>query len=195
MPKHCPYRAVILFVVFAMQSAQAGPAVAPGDMALRHDIQVLADYGIIKGPVSTWPLDWNAIAADIDAPGDRSRLPDAVMNTLDRVQRRRERALRRNTPVFKAGLSGAEDPARIRSFQNTPREQAELSAGIRWSDHRFVVDLNVQGVDAPVDGDDVRADGSLLGINLGNFTLAASTMERAPRNPPRRPRPTWMWRP
>jgi hypothetical protein len=178
MLKRCISRAVFLLAVCAIQPASAGPAIAPGDLALRHDIQVLADYGIIKGPVTTWPLNWNAIAADIDAPGDRTRLPNAVVDTMYRVQRRAERALQRNAPRFSAGLSAAEEPTRIRSFQNTPREQAELSAGMLWSDYRFVVDLNVQGVDAPADGDDVRADGSLLGINIGNFTFAASTMER-----------------
>ncbi|HSG63950.1 MAG TPA: capsule assembly Wzi family protein, partial [Gammaproteobacteria bacterium] len=40
------------------------------------------------------------------------------------------------------------------------------------------IDLNVQGVDEPADGEDVRADGSEIGLRLGNFTLAASTMER-----------------
>ena len=81
----CTSGAIVLSVVLAMRPTLAGPTIPPGDMALRHDIQVLADYGIIKGPISTWPLDWSAIAADIDAPGDRSRLPDGVMETLFRV--------------------------------------------------------------------------------------------------------------
>ncbi len=33
--------------------ALAGPAIAPGDLALRHDIQRLADYGVLSGPVTT----------------------------------------------------------------------------------------------------------------------------------------------
>ena len=31
--------------------AWAGPYAAAGDMALRHDVQVLADYGLISAPV------------------------------------------------------------------------------------------------------------------------------------------------
>lgn len=178
MLKHCFSRAVIFIVLCAAQPVVAAPAIATGDLALRHDIQVLADYGIITGPVTTWPLNWRAIAADIDAAGDESGLPDGIVNTLYRLKRRMERALQSDSPLLTGGLSVAEAPTRIRSFQNTPREKAELSAGMLWSNDRFVAELNVQGVDSPADGDDVRADGSLLGVNLGNFTLAASTMER-----------------
>ena len=35
--------------------AWAGPFIPAGDLALRHDIQRLADAGIIKGPTTTWP--------------------------------------------------------------------------------------------------------------------------------------------
>ena len=171
-------RLLAMFCVLLPITVHAGPTIAPGDLALRHDIQVLADYGIIKGPVSTWPLNWAAIAADIEGVRNRGSMPSSVESTLYRVERRLRQSTQTNKPLFSAGLSAAEDPVRIRSFQNTPREKAELSAGLLWSDSRFVVDLNVQGVDSPVDGDDVRADGSLLGVNLGNFTVAASTMER-----------------
>ncbi|MBT6210167.1 MAG: capsule assembly Wzi family protein [Woeseia sp.] len=168
----------MLVVPVLLGSAAYGASIAPGDVGLRHDIQVLADYGVITGPVSTWPLDWRAIAADIHAAGDQTDLSPAVLSSLYRVEQRLQRSLQSDKPFYSAGISFAEDPTRIRAFSNTPREKAELAAGIRWTNDRIVVDLNVQGVESPADGDDVRADGSLLGVNLGNFTIAASTMER-----------------
>ena len=36
--------------------AKADPWLAPGDEGLRSDIQLLADAGIIRGPVTTWPM-------------------------------------------------------------------------------------------------------------------------------------------
>ncbi len=42
----------------------AGPSIAPGDLALRHDIQRLDDYGVLSGPVTTWPLSWGPILSD-----------------------------------------------------------------------------------------------------------------------------------
>ena len=36
-------------------TARADPWLAPGDEGLRSDIQLLADAGILRGPVTTWP--------------------------------------------------------------------------------------------------------------------------------------------
>ena len=41
---------LLAFVGF---SANAGPYIAAGDLGLRHDLTVLADAGIISGPIST----------------------------------------------------------------------------------------------------------------------------------------------
>jgi hypothetical protein len=35
--------------------ASADPWLAPGDESLRSDIHLLADAGILHGPVTTWP--------------------------------------------------------------------------------------------------------------------------------------------
>jgi hypothetical protein len=43
--------------LLATPQTQAGPLAMPGDVALRHDIQRLADYGVIKGTVT---LRWAA---------------------------------------------------------------------------------------------------------------------------------------
>ena len=73
------HRPIIMLLALVASSAVAAPAIAPGDIGLRHDIQVLADYGVIRGPVSTWPLAWDAIRADINAARDESMiLPVAV---------------------------------------------------------------------------------------------------------------------
>ena len=44
-----PRRALIVLALFA-STAVAGPVAPVGDIGLRHDIQVLADYGAISGP-------------------------------------------------------------------------------------------------------------------------------------------------
>ena len=45
-------------------STAAGPTIPAGDVALRHDIQHLADAGVIKGPISVCPLAWGPIPAN-----------------------------------------------------------------------------------------------------------------------------------
>jgi len=173
------HRPIIMLLALAASPAVAAPAIAPGDIGLRHDIQVLADYGVIRGPVSTWPLAWDAIRADIDAARDESMiLPVAVEQTLQRIHERAERETRRGQHRFRGRVAVAEKPSRIRSFENTPRENAEASASYIWFGERASVELNATAVDSPDDGKDFRADGSRIAIGLGNFTIAASTMDR-----------------
>ncbi len=74
------HRALLLLTLAAF-SAFAGPYIPAGDLVLRHDIQRLADHGIIKGPTSTWPLAWGPILDDLGEV-DASNLPSAVSDAL-----------------------------------------------------------------------------------------------------------------
>ncbi|HSG96834.1 MAG TPA: capsule assembly Wzi family protein [Woeseiaceae bacterium] len=157
----------------------AGPVIAPGDIGLRHEIQLLADYGVIRGPVTTWPLAWDAVEADLRRSRDEEMiLPVAVERARDRLLARAERESQRGRHRVKGRLAVAEKPTRIRGFANTPREEGEVSAGYSWFGDYLTVDLNVTGVDDPADGEDVRPDGSLVALELGNISIAASTMDR-----------------
>ncbi|MBT8334671.1 MAG: capsule assembly Wzi family protein, partial [Deltaproteobacteria bacterium] len=148
-------------------------------MGLRHDIQVLADYGAIRGPVTTWPMSWDALLAELErTKAEDFVLPNAVMPTFSRLLARAQRETRRGVPVFSGSLAGADMPTKIRGFSNTPRERGEVRAGLSWFSEHFSFDVNVSGVDAPRDGEDVRPDGSQIGLDLGNWSVAASTMDR-----------------
>ena len=169
---------MLLACVLLLQQAPvaASPMISPGDMALRADLQHLADIGVIKGPVTTWPLAWGPIMADIrDHSGELSHAAQAA---ISRVNARARWETRVGEFTFNAKASVAEKPTRIRSFMNTPREKAELSAGLSLTTERFAVSLNGQAVDSPPDGEDFRADGSLLAIAIGNYSFSANTLDR-----------------
>jgi hypothetical protein len=155
----------------------ASPMIAPGDMILRHDIQRLADAGIIHGPTTTWPLAWGPILHDIRNV-DSTKLSPAVLDALDRVKQRASWETRSSELTFKAKLGIAEEPTRIRSFQDTPRGNVEASVGGGWIGDWFSADLNVQYVDSDQDDEDIRYDDSMVGVMLGNYSIAASTMQR-----------------
>ena len=74
-------RLALLLSLLIGASALAGPYIPAGDMALRHDIQRLADAGIIKGPTTTWPLAWGPILEDLGA-ADATQLPAGVAAAL-----------------------------------------------------------------------------------------------------------------
>ncbi len=170
----------VLAVPFLLaQSVFAAPAAQPGDVGLRHDIQVLADYGAISGPVTTWPISWDAVVADLEQiQANDVVLPNRVLPTFDRVLARAQHEAARGQASFGGSLAGAEEPANIRGFSRTPRERGELQAGVSWFSRHVSLDLNVSAVDDPSDDEDARLDGSQLGVDLGNWSIAASTMER-----------------
>lgn len=158
-------------------SVSASPVIEPGDVALRHDIQRLADHGIIEGPTSTWPLAWGPILEDL-RDADVSSLPPAIADSVMRLRYRAAYETQSNELAFKFGVGVAEKPARIRSFPYAPRGKAEVSAGAEWLGDWISVDLNVQGVDSDQDNDEGRLDGSMIGVVAGNWSIAASTLDR-----------------
>jgi hypothetical protein len=161
----------------ASSTALAAPFLAPGDMALRHDIQQLADAGVIKGPTTTWPLAWGPILDDI-RDADVLRLSPGVADALARVRDRGNWLTRTGELTYNAKVAAANNVTRIRSFQDTPRGNGEVAVGASWIDDWFSMDINVQGVDSDQDSTEFRADDSFIGAVVGNWSVAASTQQR-----------------
>lgn len=166
-------------MVFFTTATQAAPVAQAGDVGLRHDIQVLADYGAISGPVTTWPISWDALLADLEyVQANDIVLPNKVLPTFNRILARAQREASRGQAKFNAHLAVAENPVQIRGFSNTPRENGEASVGVSWFSEHVSLDLNVTAVNDPSDGEDVRFDRSQIGVDLGNWSIAASTLDR-----------------
>ena len=158
------------------QGAPAGPWIDPGDAGLRHDIQVLADAGLIAGPVSTWPLATADLMGVLDA--SPLGLTETERSALGRLKDRLREATVVGDVKFMAHASAAEHPQEIRSFQDQPRDNGEIGAGIEWTGERYALRLQGQWVSDPDDGKKWRADNSYAAVALGNWMLAASTSER-----------------
>jgi hypothetical protein len=155
----------------------AGPLIPAGDLTLRHDIQRLADHGVIKGTTSSWPLAWGPILADVQG-ADITALSPELAGALLRVRQRAEWDTRTGEVVFEGSVAFASNPTRIRSFQRTPRGEIEVSGGADFTAGFFAADLNAQYVRADNDSQEARIDDSYLGIVLGNWALGLSTQQR-----------------
>jgi hypothetical protein len=155
----------------------ADPWLQPGDEALRSDIQLLADAAIIRGPVTTWPLSWPDLARDVTAASEAG-LDEPTAAALLRVRRLARAASSGGFAGAGIRVSAAHEPAELRGFADSPREEGDLALRASWlSDHAA---LNLQG-SVVVDSDDekrFRPDGSYLGLNVGNFMISAGYMER-----------------
>lgn len=170
-------RLLIILLALAAGNALAGPYVPAGDLALRHDIQRLADAGVIRGPVMTWPIAWGPVLeslSDVDITSAPPDIADAVL----RIQRRANWETRGDELTFNAKVGVADNRPRIRSFQETPRGRGEASVGASWTGSAFSADLNVQVVDDARDSQEIRGDNSFVGLVAGNWSFAASTQNR-----------------
>ncbi|MGI9204986.1 MAG: capsule assembly Wzi family protein [Woeseiaceae bacterium] len=167
----------LLVIILPAQGA-ADPTIQPGDIGLRADIQLLADRGIISGPVTTWPLSWGPVAADILAADLNVDPGSSIYQAYLRVRARAQQETRTDQLLYRANLSLAEEPVRIRGFADTPREAAEIGAGVSWTGNWLTLSLNGQVVDDASDGERYRADGSSIAALLGNFSVSANTLDR-----------------
>lgn len=169
--------AVLLFLSFFAAAAHAGPWADPGDLALRHDLQLLADHGLLDAPLTTWPLAW----ADIDQGLRRGLNPISkpeVAAALSRVRQRLSRAARNGRLIPRVEAAAAHNPVQFRTFTNTPRESLEGGLGVEYTGDWFAYRLQAQAVSDPEDKREIRADGSYVGAKLGNWSLRADTLER-----------------
>src|SRR5688572_15342113 len=160
-----------------MMPVHADPWLTPGNEGLRSDIQLLADAGILRGPVTTWPMSWPDIARDVLGAEERG-LDDSQRDALRRVRRLARKA---STPGF-AGtgirVSASTDPSALRQFADRPRDEGELALRASWLTDHFAANLQAAYVIDPDDGQEWRPDGSYVGVNFGNFMLSAGYMER-----------------
>src|SRR5262245_974211 len=117
----------VIYAAFALHAftASSEPWLAPGDSALRSDVTFLADAGILRAPITTWPLPWAEIAADAkDAVV--SDLDASKLAALERVLRRARAETRIGEWSLNVRGTAAESPTVMRTFERTPRSEGEL---------------------------------------------------------------------
>ena len=198
-----PKRFLIAFgaVVMALVAspAVADPWARPGDLALRHDIQLLADAGIIKSPVTTWPIPWGTLAADLSSMRDCG---EAETGWSGRTERDRKVCTRLDDPGVATalarlesrmatvrGLRGLQPNARLaartddgpwlRTFEDTPRDDLEGRVGVSWFGDRLAARVQLNYANDPLPGDrEWRGDGSYLAALFANQIVYAGALDR-----------------
>lgn len=165
----------VLALAFCWSTVGAEPFAGPGDVSLRLDLQALADEGVVTGPVTAWPLSWQSVINNID-DADLSSLSTASRNALARVQSeiRLAEQVHRVLPHVRIGMTT--EPALLRSFSATPRDDGEIEAGISYTGDRLTFNLNLTRA---IDGsDDWRLDGSYIGLATRRWAFTAGLPER-----------------
>jgi len=158
--------------------ATADPWIAPGDAQLRHDLVLLADAGLIRAPLTAWPVSWAEVARDVGGITLDASRPAWLGAALARVQASARNASRTGSLEANARLAVSENPMALRRFGDVPREEGEISAGIQYTGHRFAYRLQATGAADPDDDQSFRPDGSYGAVVLGNWMLHAGYIDR-----------------
>jgi len=173
-----PALIALLLVAACPRGALAEPFLMPGDERLRHDVQLLADAGILRMPVITWPMSWPDIARDVLEAPESPDFNDATLAALARVRSQARREASRGFSGAGLKVSGALEPEQLRRFADSPREEGELQASAGWLGDHIAVTLRASVVVDPDDDQEFRADGSYVAFTLGNWIASAGFMDR-----------------
>jgi hypothetical protein len=162
----------------ATAQAFAEPWLAPGDARLRHDLELLADAGIVRAPLTAWPVSWAEVARDVSGRTPEPGQAVWLVAALARVQAAAGVVQRTGHPAGELSISGSELPMALRRFGATPREEGEVSAAVHYTGDRFAFRAQATAVADADDGKTWRPDGSYDAAVLGNWMLHAGYIDR-----------------
>lgn len=158
-------------------AAHAAALIQPGNPQLRSDVELLADAGYLGAPVTSWPLPWAAISADLQ------HADTATMSAAQRAAWGRLTSLlgtdRSTHAAVGVSARAGEAPA-LRWYRSEPRAGQAVDVAVTGGDagaFSYAVDLGV--VHQPDDHREaIRPDGSYASYRAGNWLLDAGWIER-----------------
>jgi len=157
--------------------ASAEPWIGPGDVSVRHDLQRLADAGLLTGPTLSWPIGWSQLARELGRI-ELQGLGSGERRSVERLRLLAARETRTRGITLEAGLAGAASPTPLRTFEDIPREEGEAMLSADWVGERFAWKLAGTVVVDPDDDQEFRADGTYVAASLGNWMLSAGYLDR-----------------
>jgi hypothetical protein len=174
-----PHAALVLGALLILASPRASADAgwfASGDTQLRLDLQLLNDAEIIVLPMNQWPMPRAAVQYALARGKDHFAQNAAVVAALDRV-RARVAGPARGKLNFNAGVTAGQ-AGLWRDFDTLAREDAELGGSVGYDQGRFSTQIVMTGALDPVDGDDLRLDGSHATLRLGNWLFSVNELDR-----------------
>lgn len=177
-----PVAALLVFLLLAPGAARAAAGwVESGDLGLRADLMLLNDAGVIRLPVSHWPIARAAVDYALERAKEHLVINRAVAMALDRTRARFAPVAKSDRPRAQVRYEGeliAGEPALLRQFGTLGRESAEIRGSASHDGEKYAGSLVVAGVADPSDGHEVRLDGTHFTAKFGNWLLSAGLPER-----------------
>ena len=159
---------ICLVTLFPVTITQASPWANPGDGSLRSDVEILAQYGLISGPINNWPMSWKQITRNLHK-ADEMVLPSYVNVALMRVKEKIPDKVN-----VKAKLYYTNKVDYFRGFQDSSRGKAEIESSVEFNLDDTSVHINA----SYNDNEDFNLDGSYLSHDFGNWSTYIGSVER-----------------
>ncbi len=164
----------VVFLAGFAAVVSAEPWIDTSNMALRTEIQFLADQGLIKAPVTTYPLMWEAIAEDldkVDATQLNALTSNAYFNVLNQLS-----FARQNIASIKLNISN--DDNRVVSFGEDFRDKNSLTLSYSAMGSWWALKVSPRYVYDPDDDDNFRLDESYVAGFIGNWVVSVGLQDR-----------------
>ena len=168
-------------LLFFTLSLNAAPWVGSNDYTLRNDIQLLADTGIIKVPVTTYPVMWNAIMPDIRS-ANLTQLNNAQLNAINNLTYHFNLATKSHQTKIQAYASNRD--RRFTSFGHNNFDKRLFTISHQYISENFAGNLQLNYRPSVNEhgqinqGNQYTLDGSYLSYKLGNWRLTAGALNR-----------------
>ena len=166
--KNFKFRFLLLFMFILLSSqsqhVQASPWAIPGNLILRHDIQVLVDSGVINIPITTWPLAWGDIAYSLSKTEQ-----EMTSFELASFQRIKQALLEAEIGGISANTSlrFAKNPDTITSFNDSVGARSEIEGESTYLGKNFAINLHVNK-----QGGETLLDESYIAVALGDYSIS-----------------------
>jgi hypothetical protein len=152
--------------------ADAPRWIEPGDLALRDAVERLVDERVIDTPLLAWPIAHAELGRVLAEARARGRVTGEFEPLVARVEA--AIGLRRRAWTIAAG-----NPSDLRIFEDAPRESAELAVSTPWAaGERVGGRARVVLAADPLDGQELRPDGSYAALRAGNWLVSAGWQDR-----------------
>lgn len=162
----------IFFSITFSFIANSAPWINANDISLRADIQLLSSAGLIKTPITTYPLMWASIAPSINEI-QLDNLTPSQKEALFNIQLSMKRATKQDSQT-RIKLYTATNSRQFTSFANNNYEKSKFSLSHEIMSNNWAgkLQLNVRNDFKEVPGDkNTNIDGSYIAYKMGNWII------------------------
>lgn len=172
-----------LFFVFICNPAFAGPWLLPGKLSVKSDIDLLAEAGLIKAPVMTWPIAWVNIGPELLSPETKAKLPkepEAVQQAYQRIVTLYQKSYQPYKTQTSVYASGSNQLNPFRTFEYELYSPFASGVSTAYQRQHFAESVNISYYNTQNQSysNYFHVDNSYAYLLLGNWAIGVDQFNR-----------------